>query len=83
MLIFRAGIHKVYKLLVRIANREDPAQVASWVSPVCQGHFFRHSVFEILEHFMMIYNTIPFLVLSWHYILLEDYYLLFLASLIL
>ena len=52
MLIFRAGIHL---LLVRIAHREDPEEFASADSDLglhCLSRFGRHSVFEILEHFL-------------------------------
>ena len=48
MLVFRAGIHK---MLVRIANREDPDQTASseavWYGSAL---FVRQQEFEILEH---------------------------------
>ena len=38
MLVIRAGIHK---MLVRIANGEDPDQTASSDCSVCLGHFSR------------------------------------------
>ena len=37
-------------MLVRIANREDPDQTASWVFAVCLGLFDMQLVFKILEH---------------------------------
>ena len=42
MMVIRAGINK---LLVRIANREDPDQI--WVCLVCLGLFGRQLVFEM------------------------------------
>ena len=46
MLVFGAGIHK---MLVRIANREDPyTQSELGVCAVCVGVFSRHLVLEIL-----------------------------------
>ena len=58
MLVFRAGTHK---MLVKIANREEPDQTASsearllifrnsLICTVCLGLFGRQLVFEILEH---------------------------------
>ena len=52
MLAIEAGIHK---MLVRIANRENPDQTASlesliWVCTVYLGFLGRQLVFEILEH---------------------------------
>ena len=55
MLVFRAGIHK---MLVRIANREDPDQTASASSEAVWSRstlfvysfFGRQLVFKILEH---------------------------------
>ena len=48
MFVFRVGIHK---LLVRIANMEDPEQTAS-EEPVWSGSalFVRQLLFKILEH---------------------------------
>ena len=49
MWVTRANIHK---MLVRIANGEDPDQTASseWVCAVCIGLFGKQLVFEILKH---------------------------------
>ena len=43
MLVIRAGIHK---MLVRIANREDPDQTLIWVWAVGIGIFSRQQVFR-------------------------------------
>ena len=43
----RARIHQA---LVRIANRGDPDQTASWVCAVWLGLFDWQPVFKILEH---------------------------------
>ena len=42
---------RLYKMLVRIANREDPYQTASSeaVCSVCLGLFGRQVMFEVLE----------------------------------
>ena len=48
MLVIRTGFHK---MLVRIANRQDPDQTASvWDCVVCLGVFGRQLVFKISEH---------------------------------
>ena len=48
MLVFKAGI---CKMLVRIANREEPDKTASSeVCAACLGLFGRQLVFKILEH---------------------------------
>ena len=56
MLVIMAGIHK---MLVRIANREDPDQTVlqkqSDLCIVCLCLFDRHLVFKILEHLLNIY----------------------------
>ena len=55
MLVIRAGSHK---MLVRIANREDPDQTALseavWSGSVLfvYAFFCRQQVFEILEHLL-------------------------------
>ena len=55
MLVFKAGI---YKIRVKIANREDPDQTALLESSlilictVCLGLFGRQQVFGILEHLL-------------------------------
>ena len=47
---FRAEIHK---MIVSIANREDPDQTAlNWFCAVCLGLFGRKLVFKILEHLL-------------------------------
>ena len=46
------GRARIHKMLVRIANREDPDQTASsliWVCTVCLGLFDEQLVFEILD----------------------------------
>ena len=50
MLAIRAGIHK---MLVRIANREDPDQTASEeaVCSICQCPFLQ-LVFKIFQHLL-------------------------------
>ena len=59
MLVIKVGIHK---MLVRIANREDPGQTASSnlirVCTVCLGTFSRQLVFGIIEH-------LPYKVCAW------------------
>ena len=48
MLVARDIIHK---MLVRVANREDPDQTSLiWVCTVCLGLFGRQLKFKILEH---------------------------------
>ena len=55
MYVIRAGIHK---MLVRIANREDPGSDCFlrssliWVCAVCLDFFSRQLVFEIFEHLL-------------------------------
>ena len=56
MLVIKAGIHK---MLVRIANREDPDQTASselsssliWACTVCLGLFFKATSVRNLRTF--------------------------------
>ena len=58
MLVFRAGTHKI---LVKIANSEDSAQIAFFrsslicICPVCLDIFGR-LVLEILEHLLYLIN---------------------------
>ena len=47
MLAFRAGI---LKILIKIANREDPDLTASSEKIVCIDLFGRQLVFEIFDH---------------------------------
>ena len=49
MVKIRAGIHK---MLVRIANREDPDQTLIWVCTVSLGISGMQLVFAILEHLL-------------------------------
>ena len=56
---------RLYKMLVRIANREDPYQTASSeaVCSVCLGLFGRQVMFEVLEdlpYYFVPCNTILF-----------------------
>ena len=62
MLVLRAGIHK---MLVRIANREDPDQTAEQSDlglPCLSRHFGRKILFEILEKITVAYFEIPLII---------------------
>ena len=83
MLFFRTESHK---MLVRIANREDPDQTAIWVCTVCPCLFGRQLVFKILEqlptgvqNFRTITNIDPnaYWVAKLYFLYIHDFFLCF------